>query len=81
MKTNWTRADELRSRKMGWVLARGVNRIWAFDDTFKSDAEAIEWVCANSFFGLGTPRKATGNWPDTLTCRKAIFLCCKGGVR
>lgn len=74
MKTKWTRADELRSRKMGWVLARGVNRIWAFDDTFKTDAEAIEYVVATVAYGRPSSM-------DFKTCRKAIFLCCRGGAR
>lgn len=82
-KPKWTKADERRARRMGWALSEiqvqgvVVVRITALvtPSVFSTDREAVEWVVSE----FGVPLHSTlEQWR---TCRKAIMLCCLGGLQ
>lgn len=86
MKTpKWTKADDKRAEKMGWILChRGTRVPWAkipvqpmtihaLGDRFKSDDEAIAWVNEKKMSEADKTLSMDG-----FTCRKALHLCAKG---
>jgi hypothetical protein len=90
-KLKWTRADAKRASKMGWELegqiataANGHDYIAGYNivapchgplSPFKSDREAVKWVIeTQTTFSGGSGLE----FPEHVTCRKAILLCCGG---
>jgi hypothetical protein len=85
----WSKADAKRAERMGWHFWAdyGVHRratwITRHGTTFRTDAEAVEWVVRMAETGIRLDGLASITYGDLVakkkTCRKAIILCCTGG--